>query len=522
MRRRGHASGVILALLWTTLGSTAWAGPHWHFRKGLRVDTDWSGNVFLDDANIQRDLVIGIQPRFSINRKARRSRTSISYNPIFRYYTQGTHANRIEHRLTASSDVEVIRDLLGLRANAGISQRLVDRRQASAGDTVANPDNVTDTYTLRLSPYLRPQRLGRYAVLNAGLNFDLVDYSKSGRNTATGTVRDGRARSVNLSLRSGPFFSRTHWSLSSRRRLEIYKDRNDNTFGNILANLTYRLSRHWDARARLGYDQNDYESNHRTSGTQWGLGVGWHPNRRISGTFDFGRRYFGQDFNVSLTYRHRRSSLSLRLARDISTSLNDAGRNVGSPPPLAPLNAAQNAQGAQTQETTADAGQNQDNGAARQQGTDQGTGQAVNPFDIDTGAPDATDQVFIVDSYNLSYNLALRRSDLGLSLYHYRRDYQAVTAEPTDTGLRLSLSRNLTPKLSGRLNLGLTLHGNEPDPNLEYRQWAASLRFTRKLGEDTSLVFGYRFTKRTSEGSGGRDFSEDRLKLSIVNNGFFD
>ncbi len=47
---------------------------------------------------------------------------------------------------------EVIDRRLGVRANARAGQRIIDRNQGFAGDGITNPDNVTNTYSLSISP----------------------------------------------------------------------------------------------------------------------------------------------------------------------------------------------------------------------------------------------------------------------------------------------------------------------------------------------------------------------------------
>jgi uncharacterized protein (PEP-CTERM system associated) len=467
--------GLFLAASLTDVQASRWKT---RANIGFTVDT-YSGNVFFDDPNEDerdQEVVLRLRPRFHATRQGGRARASISYVPELRYYVNATQSNEIVHFLNASGDVEAIERRLGIRASARAGQQVIDPAQASTEDGVINPDNITNTYSFSISPYLYPIRFGRYATLNIATDIGFV---------ANQDAQDSRASSASISLVSGPEFGRFFWSIASSARFTDYEDETDNTFANVNLGLGYHLDRQWTVRADIGKDNNDVQTTRDIDGLTWRLGVDYRPNPRASMSLGYGERYNSQNFDMDFNYRHKRSSWRASYARTLQTA-NDAFLQRD-------LFPTEDFSGTLIEDPTLDSGS----------------------LDIITDGPALDSTVSIVDSFNLGYSSSYRRTDFGIDTRYNRRD-NLQRAEVTKTlTVGLNATRRLTPKASLDARVAYLTYSNENQDNNDYDQWTGSLGYSYSLSENWNLNLAYRVTVRDGSDP-ARDFTEDRISLNLI------
>lgn len=462
-----------------------WCPAHagrWHTSTGFSVNTDYSGNVFLKSEDTQSDLILRLQPRLNMTRSGGRVKTNISYAPELRYYLQGTADNDIANFLNASSDAELIENWFGVRVSANAGQNLIDRGQAFTQDSAINPDNVTDSYSLVFSPYILPQRVGRYFTWSLSYDMDYTAFSSN-------RVDNSLGRQVGINLASGPFFTTLEWDLSITKQFTDYEDsESDSLSGDqetIDGSFTYHLNRIYALIGDLGYDNLGVDTNRDVSGIYWRAGLEWEPNPRNSARFMIGDRYGDRDYEFEVTHKHRRTNLFARYNRE----LTDARREILDRSIFPEVDAFGN----EIDDPFSD----------------------EDSFGIDTGGPTLEDGLYIRDQFRLGMQVDLQRTGLSLEGYYGKRDSLTAESDSSDRGLDLTLSRDVTPKLTASLSINFLDYQDNLDASGDYQQWSSSLQLSRQLSPDSSVQFRYTINNR--EGTDAtNDFIEDHVSLQWV------
>ena len=443
--------------------------------RGVDLRTEFSSNVFLEGADDrQQDTMLGARLRINMSRRGSRASANISYSPELRIFLQGTQSNRIVHFLNATGDVELIKRLFGIKASAKAGQSIIDPNASFTQDSFTNPDNVTDTFSLSISPYILPVRLGDFAILSMGINYSIVVYSDSG-------VQDSLGRDATINLASGRAFDRFTWDLSTRHTLVSYEDEDDNEiFANLTASANYRINRKWQLNSVFGYDNNDVNTTRDINGFFWRLGATYRPNARASFAASVGERYNSTDFSFNAKYRHRRSAWTADYSRNLQTArdefleraifpLTDEFGNPIEDPTLDPYS-YQNVPGAALDDT-----------------------------------------VFIADRFNLGWDWSRRRVNLSVKIGFVRRDDLRLDKVTRDGIVNFNLDRTLSARSSVGLNGSWLNHEDESTSLNDYRQWSAAMSYNRSLSRYMNVNLAYRITVRDAES--GDDFAEDRITL---------
>lgn len=470
-----HIKITLACILFCVLADEATAG-RWKVRKGLDINAEYSGNVFLEAADTQKDMMLSTRARLNVTRRGGRASASISYAPELRYFVNGTQGNQVVHHLNAVGDIELIERVFGIRASARAGQTIIDPNQPFTQDSFTNPDNVTDTYSLSIKPYLLPIRLGDYATLDMGINFGVVVNSAS-------EVQDSLGRDASVNLASGPYFTRFTWNLASQHTLTSYENEDgDEIFANLTASANYRLSRKWQLNSNFGYDNNDVRTTRDINGFFWRLGATYTPHSRASLAVGVGERYNSADYNLAFSYRHRNTAWSANYSRDLQTARDEFLERAIFP------------------ET------DQFGNPITDPTLDQATYQLL------PGAP-LNETVFIADRFNLGMSWRRRRTSLSLNTAYVRRDDLRIDNVTRDWSFSLNLGRGLSPKSSANLSGSWLNHIDDMEGDNDYQQWAAGLNYSYRMSQHMSMNLGYQYTIRDARS--GDDFSEDRLRCSL-------
>lgn len=459
-------------------GVPAHAG-NWHTTTGFSVNTDYSGNIFLDSQDSQDDFLLRLQPRIEMSKTGGRVKTSIAYAPEYRYYVQGSAENQLVNFLRASSDAELVENWFGISVSANAGQNLIDRAQAFTRDGAMNPENVTNSYSLVFSPYILPQQVGRYFTWSLSSDLDYTAFSSN-------RVDNSIGRQLGINLASGPFFSTFEWDISFDKQFTDYKDNTsdalDGSQETILGTVTYHLSQIYSLLGSLGYDGTEVDTNRNVNGVFWKVGMGWDPNPRNSAKLWIGERYGDQDYEFEITHRHRHTNLFAKYNRELTDSRSEV-RDRSIFPNTDPF-------GEQIQDPFSD----------------------EDSLGIDTTGPTLKDGLYIRDYFRLGMQIDWQRTGFSLEGYYNKRDSLTAEDNSSDRGLDVSLSRDLTPKLTASLSASFLDYQNNLDANGDYQQWSSSLRLERRLSPDTSVQFRYTINNRDGSDA-NNDFIEDHVSL---------
>ncbi len=455
----------------------------WQTRGNISLVTEnyFLGNVFLDNTGAreqEKEFVLRLRPRFNATRRGSRASVNISYVPEFSYFLKNTQPNEITHFLNATGDVELIERRLGIRATAKAGQQVIDPNRAASESGLVNPDNITDTYSFSINPYLLPIRFGRFAVLNISTDIGYV---------INQDAEDSQASRAGFNLLSGPRFDRLRWRFSTERTFISSEDDNESTFSFYELGLSYGITRRLFADASIGKDNNTVDTARDINGLRWRLGFNYVPNSRINLNFGYGQRYNTQDFDLALNYRHRRSTFRASYNRVLQTA-NDAflARD---------LFPGEDAEGNVIDDPT----------------QDEGSLTAL------PGGPVLDGTVSIVDSLNVSFSSSYRRTSYGIDTQYFRRDNLQRSDVTKDYIVRLNIRRRLTPKSSLGASVLLQTHSDDSGNINDYDQWSGNLGYAYRFSKNWSLSVAYNLDIR--EGNDPlQDFSEDRISVNLISN----
>lgn len=469
-------------------------------QSGLDLTAQYSDNVFLTKENKREEYIIIFSPKVWAQKSGRRGLFSVGYAPQLRMYAEGTQANEFVHFLDANFDIELIDRVFGIETIARAGQSIIDRDQNFTPDGIINTDNITNTYSLRISPYLLPIRLARYAILTVKTDLDVVVNSDSQAANSSGNK-------LNMSLVGGPAFNNFGWSLnvgSSQVRIENEADK---TIYQATLNSLYRVNSLWALSGQIGYDENNINN---ASDGSWQAGVYWTPNgggatsrnrptpndltvrnanerssARTSLFFGYGNRFGDTDYQVQFNHRHRKTSWILSYYRTLEASRDDF-LNQGIFP-----------------------------------GIDEFGNDVTDPLADDNAqtsvitSPARRDSFAKSDRFNLAFWLDLKRTSARVNVGYVRRDDLEIDDVTEDTSLQLQLTRDLATRTKGELNLRWLRRFDEQNTNNDYDQYSIGLTYKYYLYDTVQLRLTYGYTDKVSDNSNA--FSENRVMLELVN-----
>ncbi len=446
----------------------------WRGSASATLDLEFSDNIDLSDTNPRSDTLLVLSPSLNFNLLgSSRVSSSIAYNPRFTQSFENSRDSDVTHFLDANMDAVLKRNWFGVRIDAQAGQRVIDPR-GGFGGSINNPDNLTNTYSLRIEPYSFPTRLGRYAYLDTRFGAGLVINEE-------GT--DSGNQSIDISLKNGPYFSRWNWALNYSSANNTNRDTNEtDNLGTFNFESNHFINRNWSVSASLGYDDLTAQTLRSVDGVSWVLGVTWTPSDRSNFSLGYTDRFDGNALLFNFFQQYRRFSWQSNFTRTISTANNDF---------------------LQQQETVlvdVDGNPIVDTSANQQ-------------FIPRTG-PQLNETLFIADTFRLAAAWSKNRTSLSVNADYVKRDNLQVNLITKDLGVNASLSRRLSRRSSVALGLNWLTHKESVDPLLDYRQWSMGLSYGRVLGRRSSVGISYRYTSRDTENQDG-NYSENRVTMSF-------
>ncbi|MFT5418879.1 MAG: hypothetical protein ACI915_005236, partial [Gammaproteobacteria bacterium] len=213
-------------------------------------------------------------------------------------------------------------------------------------------------------------------------------------------------------------------------------------------------------------------------GTTWSVGGTWTPSSRTDFSGDYGKRAFGEMFNISARHRHRRWILSGRYNEDFRTRTQELRDLV-----LVPLN---DAFGNPIFEPTANPN-------------------ILNPNNLAS----LNESAFLSKSINIDLAYEGRHTNFSFGFFDTQRTGQAATIDNTVRGWNASVNRSLSRKFSVGLSVNFreTLTGNI----LNNEDFLISPSVNYRLGPHSDLNVSY-----TYRDGGGPDIDDNYLENSLT------
>lgn len=482
--------GVVLSV---SLLASAVSAANWQSSGNVTVGGYYSDNICLDSSGSQDYLVGTLRP--SIDVRARGARANFSLYAAAEYNSAADHGpncsgglgqwgNReaIVPSVRGLADLELIEDWLVLEGGLFATRNPIDPFSSGADDNLNRRDN--DNISWRYSAGARSERrLGQNTISRIRYNYNEQFNSAS-------TLGDSTENRWEADIGVDPAQARFSTGVMGYHSKIRYDADSlgpafENEFSSASIRAAFNLTSSWQINGQAGREWNDYVSlRSDNDGNFWDVGVRWAPNTRVTVDAGIGRRFFGSSPRLDISYRHKRSLLSVGYTRTLSIPRDLRSGDFDPQDPFAP------------------------------------------DFDVLPGDPLPSDgePTFIGNTpvlnerWRARYRFEGRRTTMTLSGTYSQQQRAETLAEADFLNVSTTFSRTLASNLRGNLNFGYDESKNDGDVGFGFAQdrkrWRAGFGFTRSLGNNTSLNVGYRFVKQES-GLSGNEYEENRIYFTL-------
>lgn len=451
------------------------SAAEWNRSASIQASAVYSDNINLVNSGKESELNGILTPSIALHGKG--ARANLDLVGALEINSQGGSNDSVNPRLQADANAELYERTLFLDLNATATQNAIDPLAVTGTDNLSNRGNSTTTYNYRISPYLRH----RYK----GLAEMELRYTYNELNHSEGNVADTSSETVNLSIDSGSDFARGTWGFDARHRTTDNDQGQVSELDSLDLRLGYRINRQWSINGSVGRESNDFASVQSSrDGSRWDVGATWTPSSRTVLDFGVGERFFGSTKRLSLSHRSRRSVLTADYTHELTDSTTLLSNQVVffvtdafGQPILNPV-----------------------------------TG---DPFLISGNLATIGTSSFVDERLALSYTLQGRRTRLTLDADISDQTFQDSNREVSLLGLGVSLSRELSGKVSGDVSLDWNQQEESGTGNRESDIWRLQAGLNQRLGQKTRLRFNYIYTDRSSN-QAGQSYEENKLTLTLM------
>ncbi len=310
--KRFPAGRLLLAAALTSQFPLSAGALDWKLTPSVSASAALTDNVSQSrggDAALVLSLTPGVDVQSEGSRRVQ-ARLNYGLGIIERLGGNASDQNDINHRLNASGKAEIAEDFFFVEGTANISQALGSLLGAP-GDGNLDTGNSFTAGAYSISPYLT-RRLGTFAT-------GILRYRRSGAIFEdSANVGNIAADSIEATLNSGTQFKDLMWGLNYSLRNSATSNGTDTRFESYGATLGYALTRKFRLKGSYGYDKNDYPSLTKTEGDYWSAGFEWMPSRRTQLETSYGKRYYGNDYNLRFNHRTRHTQWNLQYQQSVS------------------------------------------------------------------------------------------------------------------------------------------------------------------------------------------------------------
>lgn len=509
-KRKNHRKALLSAFFpavtaMLLMPSNAYSAD-WKFAPSLDLKETYSDNIRLaPPGNEKSDFVTQINPGISLTGTAPRLKVNARYGMQNLIYAEENSRNTTRHQLNAGANAELLDDLFFIDAKASISQQNISAFGAQSADNANVTDNLTETRTYSLSPYLR-HRFGSLAATELRYTHNSVD-------AGSGGLSSSQADRILFNLNSGTAFKTVGWGLNYNKQNIDYSNRSIE-LETYSGNLRYAISPRLSLTASSGYEKNNYLSiGGAPEGSFWSAGFIWAPAERTSITASAGERFYGATYALKATHRTRMTAWSMGYREDITTTRDQflLPATIDTADFLSQLWTSSIPDPVQ-----------------RQQIVDAFIRDAKLPVSLSDSINYFTDRVFLQKRLQASAAINGVKNTIVLSMFNTLREAQtaqemdsallgttnlALNNETRQTGANLLWNWRMTPLTSTNMNIGYT---KTSSLSTDREDNTKSIRFglTRKFQPKLNGSLDYRHIQRDSNLSAG-DYRENAITASM-------
>ena len=277
--------------------------------------------TYTDNANVNRnaggkqsDLITEIAPGINIVARTARLKAYLDYSLREQLYAKESGYNRSQNALNSFGTFEAVDKWLFLDFSGVIAQQTISAfGTQSPGNTSIN-NNVTETSTFRLSPYIRGQ-FGDIAEYSLRYNLSTTRSDRS-------NVSDIDVSQWTGQVVGGTSFESLKWTVDGNQQTTDYSLGRKTDAELLRAILTYAVFPQFRVSLSGGWESNNYASLNQETNTTHGYGFDWTPTERTKISAFKEKRFFGDGHNINLSHRFPQSSIQFSDTRDVSVLPN--------------------------------------------------------------------------------------------------------------------------------------------------------------------------------------------------------
>lgn len=447
----------------------------WLIVPAMTAKEVYTDNVTLaPSGSEQNDFVTDLSPGISVHGNTRRLLLDLNYQAQNLLYADHPGFNTTNHLFQTHGTGTLIDHTLFVDFSSRYSPQNISDTGRVAIDNISVTGNTANVFTYDVSPYWK-QRIGNFAKLETRFRYDALQSNQSNR------LPTSRGRNWDVSLASGPRFTRLLWRADYRRQATTGGGVSKSVLSSFIADGKYVIDSTWAAELKAGIDVNNLGGGLTTRTPAWGVGGVWTPNARTYLETTIGRRYGKLDFFLNFQHRTAKTKWIANYRQEATTTRSyllqqqvfpilDAFGN-----PIINVN----------------------------------TGQ---PVLLNVNVPVQTAEVILSKLFDTTFSYDAHRNHWQVSAFDNVRDYQVSGGSETYFGGNISWSHDLTRLMRSRLSLNWSQEDLLSGETNQYSM--VDLTVTRRLSPTLEASLGARHLQKNSTTSGS-GYSENRVTAFI-------
>lgn len=495
---------VTSAIFSGALIATQSLAAEWQKEAGISLGTYYTDNACLSDVDKQGRMAGTATPDIYLQGHGARANLSLQAAVEFNSLgdsNQDCNSGQLSNRqslipsLRFAGDLEPIDDWLTLEADAFVGRNPIDAFAASGVDNLSGRDNLNITYQYGAGAILQ-RRLLENTQMRLRYHYDQ-------QSNEVDQFGDSSEDLVEFDLDTDPASSRLSTGIGGRHSKVTFEASDqspafDNTLSSANIKTALQFNSSWQVNALVGHEWNEFTSaRDDIDGAYWDAALRWTPNSRVEIEVGTGERFFGTTPRLDAHYRHKRSEFTVSYSRTLTFPRNLRAASTGADDP-------------------------------RNSGFDPNSDSDFGQFPSDplavSGQPTFSGNTPIINEHlAVSYRFTGRRTTIRVSASDSRQLRIEDSGEADFTDVGVTFSRALSSQISMHAHLGWSeregrglntesINGNPFDQSS--RTWRAGTGFSRRLGANTTVSFGYQFTHQVSD-IAVNEYDENRVTLSI-------
>lgn len=334
---KAKGSCYLVLLLCSNLAYAA----DWQVAPSLALTSYYTDNVTRQEVDTQESVVTTVSPELLIKGLGRDYHIAIDYRYLHNFYSDDSDANRSHNQLSANGH-QVLGQGVTTYWDAGISQQVTDPAIGLDADIASRGGNISDTRHLRSG--IRGEHEGDWLRIHGDLSGRVVssDSQRFERTTGYDT-----ALLLQQGVATGAWFYDSRLNASGERYdgLDAYRNENaEFVFGRKISSSFGIYGRYFDDQVRIG---NASRQKLRSAGggvryhpgeqlmLDLGYNIGmdgddsddylnarldWRLSSRTQIAANYGKRYFGNSWDINATQGTRKLRQSLSYSESVTTT----------------------------------------------------------------------------------------------------------------------------------------------------------------------------------------------------------